>query len=214
MAGIKHVGRIIATNKKCVVAYRTLPGDAYNCLVIPTESIPEQYHDALLNLVESNTGQMAYELAEALARSNFSDGTIMLSALHALGKLVKVPTDQIEMLPYPGSAIVLSELNQLIASQRGVPVDELALKGAPTNTPTEAVKEEAKAPVDDVTRTTSASVNATVAETPNLDDPNVAAKYYRSQADKLAKQAAQFRRMADDISPIEKKSRAKSKSTD
>lgn len=212
MAGIKHVGRIKATNKKCVVAYRTLPGDAYNCLIIPTESIPEQYHDSLLNLVESNTGQTSYELAEALARSSFSDGTIMLSALHAMGKLIKVATDQVEMLPYPGTAILLAELNQLIASQRGVPVDELALKSSTEQD--EPVVEQN--PVnEDVSKTTSASVNATDNEAkPNLDDPIVAAKYYRSQADKLAKQAAQFRRMADDISPIQKKSRGKSKSAE
>ena len=128
MAEIKHVGRIKSTNKKCVVAYRTLPGDAYNCLIVPTESIPDAYHDSLLNLVESNAAQTSYELAEALARTNFPDGTIMLSSLHALGKLVKVPTDQVEMLPAPGVSIQLDELNQLIAAQRGIPVDELSIK--------------------------------------------------------------------------------------
>ena len=66
MAELKHVGRVIATGKKCIVAYRTLPGDAYNCLIVPTENLPDSYHDAIINLVESNGGQEAYEFAEAM----------------------------------------------------------------------------------------------------------------------------------------------------
>ena len=57
MADLKHVGRVVATGKKCLIAYRTLPGDAYSCLIVPTENLPDSYHDALINLVESNAGQ-------------------------------------------------------------------------------------------------------------------------------------------------------------
>ena len=215
MSEIKHVGRIKATNKKCIVAYRTLPGDAYNCLIIPTESLIDSYHDALLNLVESNAGQSAYEFAEALARTNFPDGSIMLSALHTQGKLIKVATDQVEMLPRPAVAIQLSELNQAIAAQRGIPVDELSIK------PTESKNEKVEVtevgsvhdvkPADDVSKTTSASINESTS-TEQFDvssaDPETAAKHYRSQADKLAKQAAQYRRMAEELIPSKKKSKA------
>ena len=128
MRELKHIGRIKSTNKKCLVAYRTLPGDAYNCLIIPTENLPDAYHDALINLVENNTGQTAYEFAEALSRTNFPDGSIMLSALHAQGRLVKIGTNQIEMTPQPATSILLSELNQIISEQRGIAVDELALQ--------------------------------------------------------------------------------------
>ena len=128
MRELKHIGRVKATNKKCLVAYRTLPGDAYNCLIVPTENLPDSYHDSLINLVESNTGQTANEFADALARTNFSDGSIMLSALHAQGRLVKVGTDQIEMTPQPAVSILLAELNQIIAEQRGIAVDELSVK--------------------------------------------------------------------------------------
>jgi len=128
MRELKHIGRIKSTNKKCLVAYRTLPGDAYNCLIIPTENLPDAYHDALINLVENNTGQTAYEFAEALSRTNFPDGSIMLSALHTQGRLVKIGTNQIEMTPQPATSILLSELNQIISEQRGIAVDELALQ--------------------------------------------------------------------------------------
>ena len=115
MAELKHVGRVKATNKKCVVVFRTLPGDAFNCLIAPTENLPDSYHDALINLVESPSGQSANEFGEVLARSQFPDGSTMLSALHTQNRLVKVSTDQIEMTPNNSVNIQLSELNQIIA---------------------------------------------------------------------------------------------------
>ena len=120
MAELKHVGRVISTKKKCIVVYRTLPGDAHSCLIVPTENLPDSYHDSLINLVESNAGQSSYEFAEVMARSNFSDGSIMLAALHAQGRLVKLGTSEVEMTPTTSGSIVLSELNQIIAEQRGV----------------------------------------------------------------------------------------------
>jgi hypothetical protein len=125
---LKHVGRVVATNKKCLVAYRSLPGDAHYCLIVPTENLPDIYHDALINLVESNAGQTAYEFAEAMDRTQFPDGSRMLPALHASGRLIKVATSAIEMIPTATSNILLSELNQIIAEQRGVSVDDLSVK--------------------------------------------------------------------------------------
>ena len=62
MSDLKHIGKIKTTGKKCIVAYRTIPGDAYSCLIIPTESLPDFYHDALITLVESPAGQSSYEI--------------------------------------------------------------------------------------------------------------------------------------------------------
>lgn len=202
MSNLKHIGRIKSTGKKCIVAYRTIPGDAYSCLIIPTESLPDEYHDALINLVESPSGQSSYEFAESLARTNFSDGSIMLSALHARGKLIKVGTDKIEMLPRPAYSIALSELNQIIADQRGISLDELALKSGDK-------KPETKQSVDDPSKTTSASVNVEpVAELPDEPlTPEQQAKKYRSEADRLAKEAANFRRLAEELVPTVKKPR-------
>ena len=39
----------------------------------------------------------------------------------------------------------------------------------------------------------------------SFDSPEAEAKFYRSQADKLAKQAAEFRRKAEDLVPTTKK---------
>lgn len=199
---IKHVGRVKNTKKKCIVAYRTLPGDAYYCLIVPTESLPDSYHDSIINLVESGAGQASYEFAEAMARTTFPDGSIMLSALHTQGRLVKISTSEIEMTPSTSTSILLSELNQLIAEQRGVAVDQLAIR---SDGPAEKKKQEepkATEPVETTTKVETEVVDVT------FDTPESEAKFYRSQADKLAKQAAEMRRKAEELVPT-KKSAAK-----
>lgn len=198
MAELKHVGRVIATGKKCIVAYRTLPGESGSCLIIPTENLPDSYHDALINLVESNAGQSAYEFAEALARSLFPDGSTMLAALHTQGRFVKVATDQIEMLPNNIVSVVLSELNQIIAEQRGTTVDDLSIKttvekqvaASAKETATPIVKESIKPEVDVALLT-----------------PEQQAKHYRSEADRLSKEAAALRRQAEELVPTAKKAK-------
>ncbi len=198
MQSLKHVGRIKSTGRKVLVAYRTIPGDAYSALVIPTEGLPDETHNALINLVESPAAQNAYEFAEALDRTQFPDGSRMLPNLHVNGKLIKVSTNQVEMTPVIGASILLSELNQLIAEQRGIAVDELHIK--PNSGESVEVKEVATA--KDLTETANTSVASEPDQT--FATPEAEAKYYRSQADKLAKQAAEFRRKAEELVPTKK----------
>jgi hypothetical protein len=216
MAELKHIGRVKSTNKKVLVAYRTLPGDAHHCLIVPTENLPDIYHDSIINLVESSAGQDAYEFAEVLDRTQFPDGARMLPSLHASGRLIKVPTSNIEMTPTPGYSILLSELNQIIAEQRGVAVDDLAITDGKTVDPKTAsvplakTVDESRAPdtsvaAKDAAKTTSATVEAVQTSQPaSFESPEVEAKFYRSQADKLAKEAAAMRRKAEELAPTKK----------
>ena len=55
----KHVGRIISNKRKVIVAYRVVPGDPDNCLVIQTENLSADEHDSLIKAVESAAGQEA-----------------------------------------------------------------------------------------------------------------------------------------------------------
>lgn len=187
MADLKHVGRIKTNKRKVIVAYRTLPNDPYNCLVVPTESLDADMHDKLIDLVQSNTGQTAYELAEAMARTRIADGRIMLAAFVKEGKLTKLPTDSVEMTPNNTTKILLSELNNIIAEQKGVPIEELAIKDGSVN------KQES-------TQLTSDSV----VETAPLSDEQLAADY-RSQADRLFKEAKALREQAEELVPTKKK---------
>ena len=206
MQSLKHVGRIKATNKKVLVAFRTLPGDAYSCLVIPTENLPDDMHNAIINCVESPAAQEAYEFAEALDRTQFPDGSRMLPSLHVKGRLVKVATGDVEMTPTNNAKILLSELNQLIAEQRGIAVDELHIAPGSNEKAVEREATPAK-PVDDVARTTSTSVSGEEAVSVVDLTPEAQAKEFRSQADKLSKQAAEMRRKAEELAPTKKKTK-------
>jgi hypothetical protein len=197
---LKHVGRMASNGKKVVVAYRVVPNDSDNCLIIATENLDADQHDSLMKLVESPMGQDAYELAEAMARSTLPDGRNMLAGLHYYGKLTKVPTTSVEMTPDSRSAVNLAELNQLIATQKGVTVDDLALQ---SNKPKEVSESTTVAEETVVTNTVSATNEV-------LTDDQLAAQY-RSQADALYKEAKKLREQAEQLVPTKKKSRESDK---
>lgn len=203
MIDLKHVGRIKSSGRKCLVVFRTLPGDAFNCLVILTENLNPTYHDALISLVESNAAQAAFEFADVLARTVFSDGTTMLPSLHVQGLLHKIPTDQVEMTPNSHSSILLAELNQLIAEQRGVSVQDLAIKDDPKKNVevTELAKIQDISPTNNNTDPLIDQVEKNIA--PPLSDEDLARKY-RSDADRLSKEAANLRRMAEELVPTKR----------
>lgn len=195
MKQFKHVGRIKATGRKCLVVFRTLPGDSSSCLVVLTENLNPTYHDALMSLVDSAVGQDAYEFSDALNRNIFPDGMNMLQSLHVQGLLSKWPTDKVEMTPTPSSSILLSELNALIAEQQGVSVNDLSIRKTETE-----IKEVAHSALvaDPISEEVTESAHAP------MSDEDLAKKY-RSDADRLSKEAAALRRMAEELVPTKKK---------
>jgi len=201
MQALKHVGRVIKTKKKLAVAYRVLPGDPNNCLVCFTESLDAADHDSLINLLQANSGQNADEFADAMARQSLSDGRNMLAAFHKTGKLTKVATNLIEMTPNNNTSMPLDELNKTIAEQRGVTVNDLAMKD-----PQGAIIAEVKdAPVADPAALYTAP--ATQPSTPDVLTDEALAAQYRSQADSLFKEAKTLREQAEDLVPTKRKSK-------
>lgn len=192
---LKHIGRDAKTGRKVAVAYRVVPGEPDNCLIVRTEQLEAADHDTLIKLIESNAGQNAYELAEAMHRTTLTDGSNMLVSFMRYGKLVKVSSNTIEMTPDTKTSINLAELNRVIASQKGVSVADLALKGPDGNTvqPKEAIAD----PVSDYVATTNTQNGV-------LDDEQLAAQY-RSQADALFKEAKRLREQAEELAPTKKK---------
>lgn len=209
MASIKHVGRVKKTKKKVVVAYRTIPGDAYSCVVIPTESLMADEHDALMKAVESNAGQTAGEFAEAMMRHQLPDGRNMLLGLHQTGRMTKMRTEEIEMTPTTTNIVGLDELNQLIADQKGVALEDLAIKDHRRKN--DLTVEEHNLDKVDVPVDTPPEVVAAANEANNevLSDEELAAKY-RSDADRMFKEAKALREQAEELVPTKKKT-AKSK---
>jgi hypothetical protein len=197
MAALKHVGRVVKTKKKCAVAYRVLPGEPDNCLVVFTESLDAADHDSLINLIESNAGQTADEFADAMARSSLSDGRNMLAGFHKTGKLTKVATNLIEMTPNNNTSLPLDELNKTIAEQKGVTVNDLAMKDPQGAT----IAEVKDAPVADP------AASYTAPATPEVVTDEALAAQYRSQADSLFKEAKTLREQAEELVPTKRKSK-------
>jgi hypothetical protein len=193
---MKHIGRQINPKRRAIVAYRVVPKEPNQCLVVFTDSLESDAHDALMNLVESNAGQTAYELAEAMDRAVLPDGRNMLRAFAATGKFSKMPTDKIEMTPDMQNTVMLSELNDAIATQKGVTVEDLALQ------PQSSSSEQSES------TPTPVIAEAPVAPSSNdvLSDEDLAAQY-RSQADSLFKEAKRLREQAEDLVPTKKSSK-------
>lgn len=191
MADLKHVGRLTTNNRKLVVAYKTVPNEPDNALVVHTESLDAADHDYLMQLVESNAGQAEKELATAMARTTLSDGSNMLARFHTTGKLVKVPTNIVEMTPNRNTTIKLDELNSIIAEQQGVTIADIGVKPEiDTTTAKPVVEDVAPAPVGDAP----------------LTDDQLAAQY-RSQADALFKEAKALREQAEELVPTKRKTK-------
>jgi hypothetical protein len=196
---IKHVGKMTNTGENVAVVFRTVPGESDKALVLQTATLPDIYHDSLMKLIETDQAQEAYELGEFMFRNSFPDGRPMLQSMQADNRLIKVDTANVTMTPTAASALQLSELNTLIAEQRGVPVDELHrfVSGAP-----DAAAKVAESPAQPAAPAPEAPTDGV------LSDEDLA-KSYRSQADRLSKEAAQLRRQAEELVPTKKSTKAK-----
>jgi hypothetical protein len=211
LSAIKHIGRLKASKRRVIVAYRTIPNDPYHALVIFTDSLSADEHDSLIKTVESAAGQQAYELAEAMIRNYLPDGRNMLHGFHHTGKLFKIATNEIEMTPDIRSSVSLDELNRIIAQQQGVSLEELALKPT-SNTSNSATNTTASSSTSTAAQTVldDASVNANAAQNSEpLSDEQLAIKY-RSDADRMYKEAKRLREMAEQLAPTKKKTVVKS----
>jgi len=125
----KHIGELADESKaKVVIMYRTVPGEADNCLVVGTKFLPDMYHNALMKAVESEGGQDADEFADYASRQTFPDGTNMLSMLHNDNYIKKFKNKEI-MVTYGNDKdgrILLNKLNEMIAKEKGISVKDLA----------------------------------------------------------------------------------------
>jgi hypothetical protein len=206
MKTLKHIGRIKSTGARILVAFRTIPGDSSFALIVDISSLTPPQHDAIINLVESDQAQEAFEFGEILAIRHFPEGGLMLPVLSQLGKLQKVATSDILITPTSdeNQTLLLSDLNTIIAEQKNCAVDDLCnfVSGAPKTEVRTAAK------VNEVPETAKEQVEAptTLKAAPNevLDDKSIA-RSYRSQADAMYKEAARLRKEADSLDPPQKK---------
>lgn len=191
---MKHVGKMKNNSARVAVAYRTLPGEPFSALVIGTHGLADAYHDTLMSLIESDAGQSANELADILATRRFPDGAIMLEWLHTRGHLKKVPTTLVLMTPNSQTQIPLNELNEIIAKQKGVALEDLAVNdGTQKSKSKETRNQEPEIVVEEVSAEPAVLTPAEM----------------RSKADALYKEAAALRKQADAVDPPKKRASRK-----
>ena len=201
---VKHIGRIKNTGVKIITVFRTLPGESDSALVIQVNQLKDEYHDAIMQMLETDQAQEAFEFGEMLFIRHFPDGRPMLSALQQDGRLQKVSTSNVLMTPTVNAAVQLDQLNVLIAEQKNCAVDELCnfVSGAQANA---QAKTNAAKKKESVTEVAAPVVErAQAASDAVLTDSDIA-KSYRSQADAMYKEAARLRKEADAFDPPKKK---------
>lgn len=109
---IRHIGKV--GDRKAAVIFRQVPGETHMALIVYTETLNVNLHDALMQCLDSDIGQNSEHLADALNRSYTKDGKIVLQVLHAEGLLKKMQTNQVLMTPNSGTKIRLDELNKIL----------------------------------------------------------------------------------------------------
>ena len=185
MTNIKHVGKLVNTSKKVVVVFRELPDEPDQCLVVDTDALPDWFHDDVINAVESPGAQASPNFYEYAQRTVITDGTNMLQSLHNNGRLMKIPTDDVNMTPNNEQVIGLTEINNIVREEDG---ESAAVVAPPTDQITLAGKETlaSQTIVEDVTTKTDEK---------GLSDTDIAknllaqAKGYETEAKSLKAQA-------------------------
>lgn len=203
---MKHVGKMKNNGARIAICYRTLPGDVYSALVVGTTGLGDMYHDNLMSVIESDSGQQAVELSDVLAVRKFPDGNNMLEWLHINGHLKKVPTRGVLVTPDNKTSIPLDELNKLIAEQKGLPsVEDLnpaPITDAPAEDKASAASEYTGKPVakkEPAKKETKATAESAGFELTPAE--------MRSRADTLFKEAQRLRKEADLKDPPKKKAK-------
>jgi len=116
MSFLKHVGK--HGDRKVAIIFREVPGESHMCLVTYTETLNQHIHDPLIRCIESDIGQHAESLSDALNRTLGMDGQPILFTLHREGLLKKVQTENIVVTPNSNTKIKLSELNKILTEMK------------------------------------------------------------------------------------------------
>lgn len=156
---MKHVGKI--GEKPCVVVFREVPNEPENCLIVESNSLNDQKHDDLMNVVQSAEAQESNNIADVLSRRQFSDGSNMLNDLHFSKKLQKVSVDLVFLTPTPSDKVSLKEVNAEINKLEG---GYTPPKTDPVNVDTQRISESAETVAPDASVAESLLVQAELLE--------------------------------------------------
>mgnify|MGYP005693901643 FL=1 len=110
---IKHVGK--QGDKRVAVIFREVPDESHMALVVYPDQLQQNLHDDLMNAIQSDKGQEARNLGEALHSIVGANGQTILNTIHKNAFMKKVRTQDIIMMPRPNATGVrLDEINKII----------------------------------------------------------------------------------------------------
>lgn len=113
MSFFKHVGKV--NSKKVIIVQRQLPmPEDHMAVVIYSDIMPSKYHDDVMQTLESEAGQSAFEFRDVLQRRMMGDGQNMLEALSSEGYLKRVTANSVMVTPNAKSSMRLDELSKLL----------------------------------------------------------------------------------------------------
>ena len=113
---IKHIGK--QGDRKVAIVFREVPGEEHMALVIYPDVLPVAMHDSIMKVIESDVGQQADNLGDALFRSLLPDGRPMLQTLHVEGMIKKVQAKTVVVTPNATSHVNLAEMNEIIRKMK------------------------------------------------------------------------------------------------
>jgi hypothetical protein len=168
-----------------------------------------------MKVIESDVGQQAKELADALFRTTLADGTNCLTTLHKGGWLKKVPCNQVIVTPTAKSTCRLDELNKLLKKIEEGGDAAATLADMDANRGIKGVVQEGRElgqPVKPFTGTTSADVTSDVLTDADLaTQRTIQAEKMESEAKALLAEAKRLKQEATQLSQPKAKNVGKTK---
>ena len=113
----KHLGIVKNTGVRIAVVFREMPDDPDHCLVAEIDRMPDKYHDAMYEIINSNAAQKVNDLYTILHQRTLPDGNNALQGLHTNNLMRKVPIDDVELTVQPNTHIPLRMINEQINEQ-------------------------------------------------------------------------------------------------
>jgi hypothetical protein len=197
---IKHVGK--HNQRRVAIVYRKVPDEGHMALIVYTDSLPMMVHDEMMKCLESEVGQQAKELADALFRTTMADGNNCLTAIHKGGWMKKVPTNQVIVTPTVKSTVRLDELNDIMDKLEAGGEAAARLADIDANRGIKGVIQEGRElgqPAVDVTRTAVSDVSNVLTDdalaqqrTQQADRMEAEAKALLAEAKRLKQEATQL----------------------
>lgn len=209
---IKHVGK--HNQRRVAIVYRKVPDEAHMCLIAYTDSLPSMVHDEAMKCLESEVGQQAKELADALFRTTMADGTNCLTTLHKGGWLKKVPCNQVIVTPTAKSTVRLDELNDIMDKLEAGGEAAAKLADIDANRGIRGVIQEGRElgqPAVDVTRTGAADTAGVLTDDVLADQRIAQADKMETEAKALLAEAKRLKQEATQLSQPKAKNVGKTK---